>query len=418
MPPEMGQGDAAALTQEGEERRRRLRRQGIGLAGPGYHPLAATTGTGALDAHDDRRERQIRPAWWRCDLYACWQVANDQPIVGGLAVVALRLAAIVDVRELHDQERLLVDVEEARASFSIVAPGRRPDLVHRAPCASQHDLVGSLKAVIDELEADLCAAAFAAPGPVVSGTIQLTHVSMRLEQALLQDALGVPLVRLVNDFSARAMAMPLLEEASLQQFGGRRLPGQAPAAALGPSGGLGVSILNPDGFVGWVASTGEGGHACLPAISRRQSDVIEQLRRRDPHVSADWVLSDRGLLEVASAVGVLDDAQGAAATVTELMTAAKAGDAVAREAFQLFAEWLGVVAGDLALTAGARSGVYVFSPMILAWGEHFDQDRCRACFEAKGRMSSYVADVPLFFIVEQNCGLLSLSTLFDAAETT
>jgi len=306
---------------------------------------------------------------------------------------------------------LLVDVQEDRVSFSIVAAGDRPNGVRDFLCDSQDEMILSLRLAIDDLGASLDAAAFAAPGPVVAGAIQLTHAPLRLEQTRLQEALGVPDVRLVNDFSARALAMPLVEDCSLEQIGGYRLPGQAPAAALGPSGGLGVAILNPDGFVGWVASAGEGGHACLPAVDDRQSQVIAQLRRRDPHVSADRVLSDRGLLEVAGAIGQLDQAP-CASTVALLLEAAQAGDAVAREAFQMFSQWLGVVAGDLALTAGARSGVYVFSPMILAWGGQFDRELCRASFQAKGPMSGYVADIPLFLVTEQHCGLLGLSTLF------
>ncbi len=308
---------------------------------------------------------------------------------------------------------LLVDVQEDRASFCITPAGGKPEAVRGFPCDSQEEMILSLQLAIDDLGATLDAAAFAAPGPVVTGAIQLTHVPLRLEQARLQDALGVADVRLVNDFSARALAMPLLEDSSLEQVGGRRLPGQAPAAALGPSGGLGVAILNPDGFVGWVASAGEGGHACLPAISARQSDVIERLRQRDPHVSADRVLSDRGLLEIAGAIAALDSAP-CPGTVALLLETAQSGDVVARETFQLFSQWLGVVAGDLALTAGARSGVYVFSPMILAWGKQFDRALCRASFEAKGRMSGYVADIPLFLVTEQDCGLLGLSTLFEA----
>ena len=310
---------------------------------------------------------------------------------------------------------LLVDVEEDRASFAIVPAGCRPALVGWTSCESQEDLLGALAQPLAEAAGPLCGAAFAAPGPVVAGSIQLTHVPLRLDQARLQEALGVPTVRLVNDFSARALAMPLLGDESLEQLGGRRLPGQAPAAALGPSGGLGVAILNPDGFVGWVASAGEGGHACLPAVSRRQADVIEWLRRQDSHVSADRVLSDRGVLEITAALRALDNDPGDPVTIEALIETAQAGDPTAREAFHLFSEWLGVVAGDLALTAGARSGVYVFSPMILAWGEHFDRDRCRASFEAKGRMSGYVADIPLYLVTQRDCGLLGLSTLFEAA---
>jgi glucokinase len=146
---------------------------------------------------------------------------------------------------------LLVDVEEDRAAFAMVAAGDRPGSVDWTPCTDEFDLLASLQRALAGFEGQLCGAAFAAPGPVVAGAIQLTHVSLRLEQSWLEQELAVPVVRLVNDFSARAMAMPLLDDEGLEQMGGRRLPGQAPAAALGPSGGLGVAILNPDGFVGW-----------------------------------------------------------------------------------------------------------------------------------------------------------------------
>lgn len=112
-----------------------------------------------------------------------------------------------------------------------------------------------------------------------------------------------------------------------------------------------------------------------------------------PHVSADRVLPDRGLLEIADAISALDSSPSPAATIADLIEAAKTRDPVAGEAFQLFSEWLGVVAGDLALTAGARSGVYVFSPMVLAWGDLFDRDLCRSSFEAKGRMSGSVTEI-------------------------
>ena len=84
------------------------------------------------------------------------------------------------------------------------------------------------------------------------------------------------------------------------------------------------------------------------------------------------MLPDRGLIEVALVLGDLEGAQCEATTIAALMWAAEAEGAVAREAFQLCSEWLGVVAGDLTLTAGARSGVYLLSPMISSWSDHFD----------------------------------------------
>jgi glucokinase len=231
---------------------------------------------------------------------------------------------------------LLVDVEEDRATFAVGPLGSRPARRGSVACRDQAELISAILATLTKSEAaDLGAAAFAAPGPATAGSIQLTHVEMRLDQDYLQDALGVPDVRLVNDFSARAMAMPLLEDERVEQIGGRRLAGQAPAAALGPSGGLGVSILNPDGFVGWVASASEGGHASLPATRKRQSDIIEQLRRSQPHVSADRVLSNRGVQEVAVAIAELDGAAPPADTIADLILEARSGQPASVTALSL-----------------------------------------------------------------------------------
>lgn len=66
----------------------------------------------------------------------------------------------------------------------------------------------------------------------------------------------------------------------------------------------------------------------------------------------------------------------------------------------------------------ARAAAYTCSaPSSFAWGGHFDRDRCRASFEAKGRMARYLADIPLYLVTEQDCGLLGLSMLFDASES-
>jgi glucokinase len=96
----------------------------------------------------------------------------------------------------------------------------------------------------------------------------------------------------------------------------------------------------------------------------------------------------------------------------QLVAAARDQDPIAREAFALFSSWLGAVAGDLALVAGARSGVYIFSPMMLGWTDLFDRDLCRARFEAKGRMDVYMKDIPLYLVLEADCGLLGLSALY------
>ena len=65
----------------------------------------------------------------------------------------------------------------------------------------------------------------------------------------------------------------------------------------------------------------------------------------------------------------------------------------------LFCGWLGTVAGDLALTLGARGGVYIGGGIVPRLGTAFDRSPFRARFEAKGRFESYLREIPVQLIL-------------------
>lgn len=309
---------------------------------------------------------------------------------------------------------LLVDVREQGVFVALTGVGESPETAVTLACETEAELILALQRILaDAGNPDLAGAVFGAPGPCLDGVIQLTHANMRLEREHLRAALGARRVELVNDFQARALAMPLVFENDLERIGGSPPRGDASAAALGPGAGLGVSILNPDGFVGWTASAGEGGHVALAAATEREAAVIGVLRDWYGHVSAERVLSEEGLENIFKALRRLANLDDAPYDRDELTRSAIVGDRLAVEVFELFSSWLGAVAGDLALTAGARSGVYIFSPLVVSLGSLFDRSLCRARFEAKGPMSGYVREIGLYLVTATNCGLLGLSTVFE-----
>ena len=57
-----------------------------------------------------------------------------------------------------------------------------------------------------------------------------------------------------------------------------------------------------------------------------------------------------------------------------------------------------MVAGDLALTLGARGGVYIGGGIVPRLGDAFTRSRFRACFEDKGRFRTYLEAIPVFVI--------------------
>src|SRR6267154_1337965 len=72
-----------------------------------------------------------------------------------------------------------------------------------------------------------------------------------------------------------------------------------------PARDWGVSGLIPDGRK-WVMVAGEGGHVTLPSASKEEDAIIEVLRKRWSHVSAERVLSGAGLVNLYDALCTMD----------------------------------------------------------------------------------------------------------------
>jgi glucokinase len=127
---------------------------------------------------------------------------------------------------------------------------------------------------------------------------------------------------------------------------------------------------------------------------------LQVLRDDHGHASAERAISGQGLEALYQAVCRLDAVANAvplpAAEVSQRGLAGS--DAQCVEALDLFCGFLGNVAGNLALTLGARGGVYIGGGIVPRLGDAFMRSRFRACFEDKGRFSDYLAAIPVYVI--------------------
>jgi glucokinase len=109
--------------------------------------------------------------------------------------------------------------------------------------------------------------------------------------------------------------------------------------------------------------------------------------------------------------------QASTLTPADVTAAAMARvDAHAITAVQLFASFLGNVAGNLALTLGARGGVYVGGGIVPRLGERFDAALFRRRFEEKGRFNDYLAQVPTWVITAATPALVGAAQALDDAQ--
>ncbi|HMI37090.1 MAG TPA: glucokinase [Steroidobacteraceae bacterium] len=257
------------------------------------------------------------------------------------------------------------------------------------------------------------AAAFAIAGPLLDDRVVITNNKWDFSAAATRHALGLERLILLNDFTALALAVPQLAASERFQVGGAAPLADAAIAVIGPGTGLGVSgLLRESGR--WLALAGEGGHATLPVVDAREMAVVTALHQRYSHVSAERILSGDGLELLYRTLAELDGAAVAALPAGEITEHALAGtDARCRETVDLFCGWLGNVAGNLALTLGARGGVYIGGGIVPRFGGYFAASPFRQRFEAKGRYAQFLATLPVFVITAKYPALIGCVQAFE-----
>lgn len=317
---------------------------------------------------------------------------------------------------------LVADIGGTHARFALVARGARPDEPAVWMTALYSGLPEALDAFLEQQgRPAIAAAAVCAAGPVEgAGTharIAMTNCPWVVEARAVADAVRAP-AALVNDFTAVALALPHLRAGDYEQIGGSASLPDAPMAVLGPGTGLGVSGLCPvvDGtgaVTGYVPVPGEGGHVSLAPGNEREISLLYQLMQTFGHVSVERVLCGPGLENLYAAIGALDGApETGRPTAADIARMARdSSSPVAREAVAAFTGQLGSVAGDLALTLGAKGGVYLAGGILPRWGGLFDRALFRHRFEAKGRFRAYLAPIPVRLITVPDPALIGLAAL-------
>lgn len=246
-------------------------------------------------------------------------------------------------------------------------------------------------------------AALAVATPITGDVVSFTNSPWTFSRQALQSRLGLQALLVLNDFEALALSLPTLGAAQLRAH--TELPrAEGTLAVVGPGTGLGVGAVTRTPS-GWQALPGEGGHVTLAAANDFEAEILRLARREFEHVSAERFLSGTGLPTmhrcVAEALGQSLGTPSAELSPPEIIERGLSGqDAACSRTIDTFCAMLGGVAGNLALTLGARGGVFVGGGIVPRLGEHFYASEFRARFEAKGRFRSYLEGVPTALITD------------------
>ena len=320
--------------------------------------------------------------------------------------------------------RLLGDIGGTNARFAwLAAPGQAPGVTDSYRCAEHASLQDAMRHYLDAKglpQPRWCAIGIA--NPVVGDQVRMTNHDWQFSIEGVRAQFGMDRFLVINDFTALALALPALAPADLRQVGPGAAVAHSPLGLIGPGTGLGVSGLLPArGGRGAIPINGEGGHVTLAGASPLEDAVIARLRARFGHASAERAISGPGLVNLYVALCELQGANpepyDAAAVSAH---SGPGGDARCAQAVELFFSLLGTVAGNLALSLGARGGMYIGGGIVPRLGDRIDRSAFRERFEAKGRFRDYLRSIPTYVVQTSTSPALlgAARALEDLQETT
>ncbi|MBD3646268.1 MAG: glucokinase, partial [Pseudomonadales bacterium] len=182
-------------------------------------------------------------------------------------------------------ELLVGDIGGTNARFALVRAGGtcfehditlRCDDYGSPEAAIRH----YLQMVSAEMPEVVCVAV---AGPVVSGAVEFTNSHWRVDERHLAATLGLRSARLINDFAAVALSIPMLETEHLMMLGGQHKIHDPSdrwcIGVLGPGTGLGAAGLFNDGDKLHPLVT-EAGHAGFAPATPLQAEILKVMNAR------------------------------------------------------------------------------------------------------------------------------------------
>ncbi len=304
--------------------------------------------------------------------------------------------------------------------------------VREYPVASTSTLEQAIRIYLDDVAVPVSAAVIAVAAPVLSDEVVITNSvsGWRFTQSGLKATCGLGSLIVTNDFAALAHALPTLADSDCTQVGpvaqhtstsnDYDVIRQTPIAVIGPGTGLGVSAWFPASLNGQaLVIQGEGGHSILRVTTEREYQLLRLLSQQTSskntgYVSAEHMLSGKGIEVTYQLLHKLDGTRAEDLRDADILGSALNGsDTVAVETMNLFCRQLGYCAGDVALTFGARQGVFIGGGIVPRMAEFFLASGFRDAFDARAEMTDYLQAIPIQLITNPYAALSGAANILQ-----
>jgi glucokinase len=293
---------------------------------------------------------------------------------------------------------------------------RRFQKYESACFASLEEILSSFLEGIERLPR---AAGFGVAGPVEAGRARVTKLPWVVEERRLEREIGIPRVRVINDFVAAACGLPYLRPRQLVTLQPGRPEPKGPIGLIGAGTGLGQAALvwSRDRYEPLAS---EGGHADFGPRDALEDRLVAFLRKRYGRVTRDRILSGEGLghlYDFLKADGFARESSRVARAFSGADRAAvisrfglERRDRLCGEALRLFVSIYGSEAGNLAIQYKTSGGLFLaggIAPKILPALRH---RAFLASFGSKPPMEELLARVAVRVVREPRLPLFGAAS--------
>lgn len=245
--------------------------------------------------------------------------------------------------------------------------------------------------------------------PVDNDLISMTNLPWKFKKSELKESLKLNSLVMINDYTAIAHAVPMLDDHQKVKIGGGDTVPFQPISICGPGTGLGVANIvfhNKEN----ISIDGEGGHVDFAPTDAIEIAVLSFLLTKYEHVSYEQLLSGLGIEQIYQALCHINNHQEQGFSAEQISEKAINNSCeLCQQTMTLFCKILGSFAGNLALTLGSFGGVYIAGGIAPRFIEFIKQSDFRKGFEAKGRFTACNQRIATFVITESQPGIIGAS---------
>ena len=310
------------------------------------------------------------------------------------------------------------DIGGTKTNLGLFLKGKKgplPKVIETYSSREASGLEDIIKRFFEKHHLSIAGACFGIAGPVVNGHCKTTNLPWDVSEVRIKRRFRWTRVSLINDLTATAHAIPLLNRREQFFLNTNRVRKGENLALVAPGTGLGEALLIfRNGR--YIPISSEGGHADFSPNNDREIELWQYLHERYGHVSIERVLSGQGLYNIYSwlnGTGMYREPawlkknfeeRDPARVIAE--TAMEGKHPLCVESLKVFVSIFGAVTGNLALTGLTTGGVYLgggIPPKILP---KLRDGIFMKAFTNKGRFKHILEKIPVRVILNDRAALL------------